>query len=138
MSEYDGPDRRQAPYVSSDVAIRIQKWAIGSLVAIVLALGGWIFSYGQLTYKVDQVDTSVKELKATMKAIDNRLTEVMITKMDQRFRMSNWNEEEKKLDKKFDKIQNEINRLHKEINRTMDKIDSIWQYISKTEDRRQT
>lgn len=123
MSEYTGPDRRQAPYVSSDVAIRIQKWAIGSLVAMIMALGGWIYSYGQFTLKVEQVEAAVQELRDTIYTMDARLTELMITRMDERFRRSDWEREEAKLEKNIDQQNDEINRLHKEVNRLVDKMD---------------
>ena len=123
MSEYTGPDRRQAPYVSSDVAIRIQKWSIGALVAMIMALGGWIYSYGQFTLKVEQVEAAVQELRDTIYTMDARLTELMITRMDERFRRSDWEREEAKLEKNIDQQNDEINRLHKEVNRLVDKMD---------------
>lgn len=124
MADYTGIERRQAPYVSSDVAIRIQKWAIGGLVAMIMALGGWIYSYGQFTLKVQQVEAAVQELRDTIYTMDARLTELMITRMDERFRRSDWEREEAKLEKHFDQQRDEINRLHKEVNRLIDKIDS--------------
>ena len=123
MTNYTGPDRRQAPYVSSDVAIRIQKWSIGALVAMIMALGGWIYSYGQFTLKVEQVEAAVQELRDTIYNMDARLTELMITRMDERFRRSDWEREEAKLEKNIDQQNNEINRLHKEVNRLVDKMD---------------
>ena len=123
MADYTGPDRRQAPYVSSDVAIRIQKWSIGALVAMIMALGGWIYSYGQFTLKVEQVEAAVQELRDTIYTMDARLTELMITRMDERFRRSDWEREEAKLEKNIDQQNDEINRLHKEVNRLVDKMD---------------
>ena len=123
MADYTGPDRRQAPYVSSDVAIRIQKWSIGALVAMIMALGGWIYSYGQFTLKVEQVEAAVQELRDTIYNMDARLTELMITRMDERFRRSDWEREEAKLEKNIDQQNDEINRLHKEVNRLVDKMD---------------
>ena len=110
--------------MTTDVAIRIQKWAIGALVTMVLGLIGWVYSYGQFTLKVDQVESAVQELRDDLYTMDARITELLITRMDSRFRREDWEREEAKIDTKFNNQQDEINRLHKEINRVIDKIET--------------
>ena len=117
---YNGPDRRREKYITNDIAIRVQKWAVGGLLTIIIALIGWVYSYGQFVLKVDQVEDIVQELHDDLYNLDARITDMLITRMDERFRRSDWEREENKLDKRFENLQIEINRLHKEINRMMD------------------
>lgn len=117
---YNGPDRRRETYITDDIAIKVQKWAVGGLLTIIIALIGWVYSYGQFVLKVDQVEDIVQELHDDLYNLDARITDMLITRMDERFRRSDWEREENKLDKRFENLQIEINRLHKEINRMMD------------------
>ena len=123
---YTGPERRATPYITDDIAIKVQKWAVGGLLTIIIALIGWVYSYGQFVLKVDQVEDIVQELHDDLYNLDARITDMLITRMDERFRRSDWEREENKLDKRFENLQIEINRLHKEINRMMDKLDEVF------------
>lgn len=125
-TDYTGPERRQRPYMTNDVAIRIQKWAIGALLTIVMGVIGWVYSYGQLVLKIEQYETDSSILETKIDALDSRITELMLTRMDERFRRTDWEREEAKIEKRFDIQQQEINRLHKEINRLIDKLDEVF------------
>lgn len=112
--------------MTSDVAIKIQKWAIGALLTIVFGVIGWVYSYGQLVLKIEQYETDSSILETKLDALDSRITEFMLTRMDELFRRTDWEREETKIDKRFDLQQQEINRLHQEINRLIDKLDEVF------------
>lgn len=79
------------------------------------------------------IEVMTKQLTAQSErtlTLENRLTEEMLTRTDERFRRTDWEREESEINEKFARLIDEDNKLHREINRAIEKIDEMWQWAA--------
>ena len=96
--------------------VKIRTFWLSILAAV--ALPG-LFNYATMSAVVEQLSVGQEQNALAIREIQQDI----LRRTDERFRRSDWEKEEAKLN-------HEMDRLHEEVNRLMDKVDDIWRYIS--------